>query len=325
VEYRTLGRTGLRVSVLGIGTWQLSGPVTIDGRADGYPDVGRERAIRLIRSGGELGINLIDTAPVYGDGEGERRVGEAIRGCRDAWHVVTKFGLARGAGGEAVFTAVPEEIRSWLEGSLRRLATDYVDVYLVHQSRKVPEFERTVRALEDLKKSGMIRFAGISSDDVASLHELERIAPLEVVMFSNSLLRRPDRIYEVLKRQRAGALVHGVFEQGRLGGQYWASPPRFSAEDFRSHAANGSDFQRFSALRRAVDDALGMTMAQVALRYVLDLEQTHCVVVGSATVERYKELAEAATRTSLPSGVRTRIDRLAKSFASRQASSAKSG
>jgi len=219
VEYRTLGRTGLRVSVLGIGTWQLGGTVTIDGRPDGYPDFGSEHVIRLIRSAGDLGINVVDTAPVYGDGEAERRVGEAIRGRRDAWLVVTKFGLARGSRGEAVLTAKPSKIRSWLEGSLRRLATDYVDVYLIHQSRETPDYEPTVRALDDLKKAGMIRFAGISTDDVASLHELERIAPIEVLMFSNSLLRRPERTYEILVRQRAGALVHGVFEQGRLGGQ----------------------------------------------------------------------------------------------------------
>jgi len=317
VEYRTLGRTGLRVSVLGIGTWQLGGTVTIDGRPDGYPDFGSEHVIRLIRSAGDLGINVVDTAPVYGDGEAERRVGEAIRGRRDAWLVVTKFGLARGSRGEAVLTAKPSKIRSWLEGSLRRLATDYVDVYLIHQSRETPDYEPTVRALDDLKKAGMIRFAGISTDDVASLHELERIAPIEVLMFSNSLLRRPERIYEILVRQRAGALVHGVFEQGRLGGQYWASPPRFATDDFRSHAADGADFSRFAALRDLLEDAPGLTMAQLALRYVLELEHSHCVVLGSGTLERYRELAEVVRMPPLGIDLRARVDHLTRKLRER--------
>ena len=316
MEYRTLGRTGLRVSVLGIGTWQLAGPVSIDGLPDGYPDPGREHVVQLIRAVGELGVNVVDTAPVYGDGEGERRVGEAIRGRREAWVVVTKFGLARGAEGQAVLTARPGEIRSWLEGSLRRLCTDYVDVYLIHHSRENPEPEPTVRALEDLKRAGMIRFGGVSSDDVPFLHELERVAPIEVMLFSNSLLRRPKRIVEVLKRQRAGALVRGVFEQGRLGGQYWESPPRFTADDFRSHTADRSDFTRFSTLGALLKDAGGITMAQLALRYVLDLEHTHCAVLGAATFERYREAVEAIAQASLGAGVRARIERFAEKLGS---------
>jgi len=157
VEYRTLGRTGLRVCVLGVGTWQLAGPVAIDGRPDGYADPGREHVVRLIRSLGELGINLIDTSPVYGDGEGERRVGEAIHDRRDAWVVVTKFGLARGSAGEAVLTAKPSEIRSWLEGSLRRLSTSYVDVYLIHHSRISPACLRSSRARMVGSRSGASR------------------------------------------------------------------------------------------------------------------------------------------------------------------------
>jgi len=313
VEYRTLGRSGLRVSVLGVGTWQLAGPVTIDGRPDGYADPGHGHVVRLIGSLGELGINLIDTSPVYGDGEGERRVGDAIRGRRDAWVVVTKFGLARGSAGEAVLTAKPSEIRSWLEGSLGRLSTSYVDVYLIHHSRLAPDLEPTMRALEDLKKGGLIRFAGVSSDDITLLHELERIAPIEVVLFSNSLLRRPVRIYEVLKRQRAGALVRGVFEQGRLGGHYGAAAPRFGAEDFRSHAADPSDFTRYSALGRLAERC-GMTTAQLAVRYVLDLEHTHSIVLGSDTLERYREAIDAAALAPLGAAQRAKIDRLVETL-----------
>ena len=86
----------------------------------------------IIRACGDLGINLIDVAEMYGDGEGERRVGQAIRGSRDRWIVCTKFGLRRGRQGERIIDAGPETIARSLEGSLRRLQTDYVDVYQFH-------------------------------------------------------------------------------------------------------------------------------------------------------------------------------------------------
>ena len=312
MEYRTLGRSGLRVSVLGVGTWQLSGPLTIEGRPDGYPEVGRDRAVALIRDLGELGINLIDTAPIYGDGEAERRVGEAIRDRRDRWVVVTKFGLARGPRGEAVMTAKPAEIRSWLEASLRRLATTHVDVYLIHHSRVAPDLEPTVRALEDLKRAGMIRASGVSSDDVTLLHELERIAPIDVVMFSDSLLRRPTKIYEVLRRQRAGGLVRGVFEQGRLG-RGWLSTPRFDDEDFRSCAADAADFTRYAHLDGAARSC-GLTLAQLAVRWVLDLEYSHSIVLGSTTLERYMEAIEAVALPPLRPRQRAKIDSLVASL-----------
>jgi len=308
VEYRTLGRSGLRVSVLGVGTWQLAGPVEIEGKPDGYADVGRDQVVRLIRELGDLGVNLVDTAPIYGDGEGERRVGEAIHGRRDAWVVVTKFGLARGPEGQAVMTANPPQIRRWLEESLGRLRTSHVDVYLIHHNKLAPDLEPTVRALEDLRKAGLIRAAGVSSDDLSLLHELERIAPIDVVMFSDSLLRRPTRIYEVLRRQRAGALIHGVLEQGRIGGGYWARAPRFGPEDFRSHAADAADFTRYSVLG-GLAEAFGMTPVQLAVRTVLDREHTHSIVLGSTTLERYREAIAAVTLPALTGRQRARIDR----------------
>ena len=95
MKYRILGRTGLEVSEIGIGMWQLSGPLTVDDKQDGFPDPGVKSVGDLIRACGDFGINLIDTAEIYGDGEGERRAGAAIKGQRDRWILSTKFGLRR--------------------------------------------------------------------------------------------------------------------------------------------------------------------------------------------------------------------------------------
>ena len=102
MEYRILGSTGMKVSALAIGTWQLSGPLSFDGKPDGFSDPGEKYVINLISACAGLGINVIDTAEIYGDGEGEKRVGKAISGQRDKWIVSTKFGMRRGSKGERI-------------------------------------------------------------------------------------------------------------------------------------------------------------------------------------------------------------------------------
>ena len=97
MRYRILGKTGIRVSEIGVGAWQLGGPLILDGKMDGHPDVGKQNATDLIRQcSSELGINFIDTAEQYGAGESERRVGEALAGQRDRWIISTKFGMQVG-------------------------------------------------------------------------------------------------------------------------------------------------------------------------------------------------------------------------------------
>src|SRR5229473_1328492 len=116
MKYRILGKTGLKVSEIGVGAWQLGGPLTLDGKADGHPDLGREFSIDLIRKCGDLGINFIDTAAQYGNGESERRVGEALKGRRDQWGLSTKFGNQVGPRVERVKDASAGRLPISLEG-----------------------------------------------------------------------------------------------------------------------------------------------------------------------------------------------------------------
>ena len=125
MEHRILGRTGLAVSPICIGAWQLAGPLFFDGKPDGHPDPGKENVLRLIRELGERGVNCIDTAEQYGGGESERRVGEAIAGQRDRWILSTKFGYRVGPNGTRIDDSSPGTIMPSLEGSLRRLRSPY--------------------------------------------------------------------------------------------------------------------------------------------------------------------------------------------------------
>jgi aryl-alcohol dehydrogenase-like predicted oxidoreductase len=291
MEYRTLGRTGLPVSVLGIGTWQLSGPLDVEGRPDGYPDPGREQVIRLVRDCHQAGINLIDSAEIYGDGEGERRVGEAVRGRRDEWIVVTKFGQRRGPAGKRIVNVSPGSITESLEGSLKRLRSDYVDIYLYHTPPDKESLAAGLDVLERLRKQGKLRFIGVSTTDVATLRRLTRRDEIEVVMLSQSLVTHPADMLELVRQRELGCLVRGALEQGRLSGKYFGAAPCFPAEDVRSRSVGATELARYAVYRELIPE--GSDMVSLALRYLLDFDSTHTIVLGARSMQDYQRALRA--------------------------------
>lgn len=297
MEYRLLGRTGVRVSVLGIGSWQLSGPLTLDGKADGFSDPGKEKVIDLIRACGDLGINLIDSAELYGDGEGERRIGEAIRGKRERWILTTKFGMRKGTNGQRIVDARPSIIRPSLEGSLKRLNTDYVDIYLYHSPPGPQSIAEGKEILEKLKQEGEIRFYGISTNDPETLCQLVNQNAADVVMLSQSLLTHPSKLLKLAQRHNLGIMVRGALEGGRLSGKYFHARPEFPAHDIRKQASQGIDFQKYAAYERFFPE--GVPMAAFALRYLVDFATTHTIVLGGRSIEQYRNALRALDLLSL--------------------------
>lgn len=313
MEYRVLGRTGIRVSAFGIGTWQLSGPVEIDGVPDGYPDRGEAHALELIRGCGDLGINLIDTAEIYGDGEGERRVGKAVRGQRDRWIIATKFGLRRGAAGNRIEDPGPETIARSLEGSLTRLRTDYVDILLYHCPPHPEHIAAGRDVLERLKTEGKLRAYGVSSNEVSVIKPLQEHGGIDVVLFSQSLLRQAQEIRDLVKDHGLGGLVRGALEWGRLTGRFSSRPAGFPEGDIRSHLLRGENFQRFSEFERFVP-ANG-TLLTLALRYVLDFDTSHAVVLGAGSLEGYRNALKALEMPRLEGKVRGQLEALGRKLA----------
>lgn len=287
MEFRILGRTGLKVSALGIGTWQLSGPVSLDGKADGFPDPGKGKAIDLIGACGDLGINFIDSAEIYGDGEGERRVGEAIRGKRDQWIVSTKFGIRRGNNGERIENVRPDTIRVSLENSLKRLQTDYVDIYLYHSSPDNNLIGEGREVLETLKQEGKIRFYGISTEDLTVVSQMVDQNAVDVVMFPQSLVTHPSELLNQVKEHNLGGIVRGAFQFGLLSGQYFHQKPQFSDQDIRHHIFQLVETQKYAVYEQFLPEGVPMTV--FALRYLLDFDTTHTIVLGGKSIEHYRE------------------------------------
>jgi aryl-alcohol dehydrogenase-like predicted oxidoreductase len=303
MEYRILGQTGLKVSVLGIGSWQLSGPVVIDGQADGFADVGQEQAIAIIRGCGDLGINLIDTAEIYGDGEGERRIGAAINGQRDRWILSSKFGLRRSDTGKRIVNCHPDTIRNSLENSLCRLNTDYLDIYLYHAPPQPEWIDAGKKVLETLKQEGKIRFYGISTDNAAELPALVDHNAVDVVSCSQSLINQPHKILNLVKANNLGLISRGALAAGQLSGKYFQRSPELSTEDFRHKLnMNWNKYQFYSKfLPKEV------SMVAFSLRYLLDFTTTQTILIGGKSLVDYQEATKALELTPLSFIIHSRL------------------
>jgi aryl-alcohol dehydrogenase-like predicted oxidoreductase len=310
MQYRILGRTGIRTSVLTVGTWQLAGPLTLGGRADGFPDIGRRQAIDLIHGCEDLGINGIDTAEIYGGGEGERRVGEAIRGRRDRWIVTTKFGNRASPDGQRVEDTRPEAIRSSLEGSLQRLGTDHVDVYLYHSAPERGGVSAAREELDRLALEGKLRAYGISTDTPEGLDLLLAHDAVSVVQLPCSLRRHPAAMLASAKAANLGVMARGTLAAGFLSGKYFAGLPRFPADDIRSRWTR--PIVEYAAFERLRPERL--TMAAFAIRYVLDFDSTHTVVLGGKSLEHYRQAVKAVEAEPLSAADHARIDGLRRSL-----------
>ena len=283
----------------------------LDGKADGHPELGREFCIRLIREAGELGINFIDTAEQYGNGESERRAGAALEGRRGDWILATKFGNQVGPNGERMMDASPARFPVSLEGSLRRLRTDYIDVYLYHIPAKPGEAEEVATLLQKVKEEGKVRAVGISTNDLAQVEYLRSLNCLDVVQYAKNLMEPRLELSEWLAAHDAGGVVRGAFYGGRLSGRYFRQAPRFDPNDVREKslkADSAAEFARYAAFEEMLTPERGMI--QLALRFLLDEPGTSTIIPGGKSLEDYQEAIRATELPSLTEAEKTRIGEL---------------
>lgn len=295
MEKVALGRTGLQVSPLCVGTWQLAGPVTFEGEPDGHPDPGKEHALRLIRELGDRGINFIDTAEQYGDGEAERRTGEALKGRRDQWVISTKFGYRVGPGQTRVDDSSPPTILPSIEGSLRRLQTDSIDVYLYHCAPRIEVLPAAREILESARQAGKIRHFGISTGSPEMTRAVHEAGLLEVLQFPANLLEPASEMTEFCATHGIGTQVRGVLAQGRLSGKYFAKTPTWDRDDNRTRHLASEDLSRYAVLAESLPE--GYSMSQAAIRWILEEEAHDSICLGAKSLADY---ATAIAALALP-------------------------
>ncbi|MFO7247145.1 MAG: aldo/keto reductase [Bacillota bacterium] len=290
MKYRRLGRTGLKVSVIGLGTWQFGG--------EWGKTFTQEEVNAILGRAKELGINFIDTAECYGDHLSEALIGQAIRGERDRWVVATKFGHKFHGFRDRTEHWSAAEVRQQLEESLKALQTDYIDLYQFHSGTdEVFDNDELWTMLDKEKQAGKIRFLGISLNKKNSMHQVEaatRVGADVIQIVYNRLDRRPEEdVFPSCQRQDLGVLARVPLASGYLSGKYRPDAV-FGERDVRRYDEEREKKLRLVEEIRRTEVPEGVDMAQWALAWCLQHPAVTCVIPGVKNVEQVEANAKAA-------------------------------
>ncbi|NNK37075.1 MAG: aldo/keto reductase [Xanthomonadales bacterium] len=294
---RQLGKTGLEVSEIGFGAWQLC-------NSDSWGGMDERTALRLVHEAVDGGINLFDTAPNYANTKSERILGEALQGRRDRVVLVSKFGHT--PEGPKLFTV--DWFWESLEASLGRLRTDYLDVLLLHNPP--PEmFEGTDplwSALEEARAQGKIRHYGASLDFAAEVESCVANTSSEVLeILFNVFHQDVRRSFDTIREQGIGTITKVPLDSGWLTGRFDASSrfegirARWSAEEIAQRA------ELVSGIRWLVED--GSELAHKAIGYLLAYDEVSCVIPGIRTIGQLNSNLAAANHRLSPAD-RSRLE-----------------
>jgi aryl-alcohol dehydrogenase-like predicted oxidoreductase len=306
MRHITLGKSGLDVSRIAFGTWQLGGE---------WGPTDTTAATAAIRHAVESGVTFFDTAQAYGFGDSERLLADALAGtARDELVIATKGGLRRTESG-MVRDASAEWIRAGVDASLRALRTDYVDLYQVHWPDPLIPFEETAEALGKLVADGKVRHVGVSNFDAEQMEEFSHTLPVETLQPPYHVFRRDieESVLPYAAAHGIGVLVYGPLAHGLMSGAL-TTETTFQADDWRSKNAmfSGDTYRTnldvVQRLRRVADD-LGVALSQLAVAWTLANPAVHVAIVGTRNARHIDE-AVAAAELDLGADVLGRIDEI---------------
>lgn len=304
MKSRTLGKTGFKVSEIGIGTWQVGGKW-------GDP-FDAKLADRILDQAAELGITFIDTADVYSDGLSEQAVGRALKRHPGQFRFATKCGRQVSPHVSAGYT--PAKMRGFVDASLKRLGVDALDLIQLHCPPTEVFYRPEIFAVfDELKKEGKILNLGVSVEKVEEgLKALEyaSVASIQVI-FNLFRLRPAELLFEQAKKKNVGIIVRVPLASGLLTGKMSASTS-FSKEDHRTFNREGASFDKgetfsgvdFATGLKAVEElkgVFGQDLAARALRWILTFDAVSTVIPGASRPEQVVSNVEA-TKLPAPTG-----------------------
>ncbi len=298
MEYRRLGNSDLKLSAIGFGCWAMGGS---------WGETEDKESIAAARRALDLGINFFDTADIYGFGHSEKVLAEALGSRRKDVIIATKVGLAWDEHGCMFLSSTRHHIMSAVEASLRRLKTDYIDLYQVHWPDYHTYFEVTMRAMDDLVTSGKVRYVGVSNFTVKQMKECMKIRPIISLQPPYNLLMRDiekDLLPFCLKNG-IGVVAYGPLAYGLLTGKF-AKDTKFPKNDWRSGELfpdpggwqphidlfHGKQFRRNLKIvekLKKIASRYGKTVGQLSIAWVLSNPAITSAIVGAKRPSQLEE------------------------------------
>lgn len=270
------------------------------GMSHGYgPAADKNEMIKLIRHAYDLGVTFFDTAEVYGPYLNEELVGVALEPIRDKVVIATKFGIQI-ENGKQVQNSKPEIIRKSIEGSLKRLRTDYIDLYYLHRVDTNTPIEDVAGTIKDLIKEGKIKHWGLSEAGVATIKKAHKICPVTAIQSEYSMWwREPEKeLFPLLEELNIGFVPFSPLGKGYLTGRFDKNST-FEKDDFRSIVPrftkeNLEANQKFVDYIKDLADKKEITPAQLALSWVLAQKPYIVPIPGTRKIERLEENLKAS-------------------------------
>jgi len=286
MEYRKFGQTGVEISAIGFGCWEIGG---------GYGSIEETDFIKAINRALEIGINSFDTAEAYGFGASEKSLAKALGSRRKEAVITTKFGVGY-PDTPNYRDSTRKRVMESIEKSLKALNTDYVDVYLIHwPDRNVP-FEEPMRALDDLVKQGKVRAVGLSNFKLNEIEACMKTRRVDVVQYCWNMFdrRMQKEIFPYCRENKIGVMAYGSLAYGMLTGTL-SEEKTFEKNDWRSKRGQLGNINLFQHLfgpdhflknLRAVEELKGVakrynkTLPQLALNWTLSNPVISTALVG---------------------------------------------
>jgi len=290
---------------MGLGCWQFGGAITIDGKPDGWTGIRDEESAATIQRAFELGINFFDTADMYGWGHSEEMVGRTIKelGVRDRVYIATKVGFWHDDQYQRTFNESKDHILRACDASLRRLQTDWIDLYQCHLWR-TERWTEFLDAFETLQQQGKIRFFGVSTNDLDMVERFAERQNLASVQSNYNLLNRnvEEAMLPFCRERGIAFIARGPLAMGKLSGKL-TKDHRFDVEDIRNRWLEGEERKNFErdidrvGRLKPIARKLGMPLPQLAVQFILSNPDVGIAIPGA---KNRKQLESNAAAGVLP-------------------------